>query len=212
MSTGGYQYIEGCVASQLTITMNAASKVTCELAFTGIQTEEVEYSGGAGAKAGQRPNLNALVPAYNTTSDFGKISVADKVFGTNGSSLVNYLRDMTLVISNNTQPVKALGKLGAIDISVGDFNISGQMTAYFTDVATITAVKTNADVTVDFALVHGNSGMLFDVPLLALGNARANVVKDQPIELPLSQDAAWDGTFDWVLSCTVFDYLPTLAQ
>lgn len=209
MSTGGWQYVEGCVASQFTITMNAASKVTCELMFMGITTEQVPF--GTGAKLGQRPNSTSS-QALNTTSDFSRLAVANKVFGTNGSALTNFLRDLTLVINNSATPTKALSRLGAIDITVGDFNVSGQMTAYFTDVATIDAVRTNSDVTLDFALVNRNSGMLFDVPLLALGNGRANVVKDQPIELPLSHDAGWDGTFDYVLSCTAFDYLPSLAD
>jgi hypothetical protein len=206
LSTGGIEYVTGCVPDMFTITMNAASKVTCELKYVGIQTDLV--SPGGAAKTGFRPNL-PVSQAYNTASDFGRLALHDRSVG---NSLANFMKDATLVINNGAQPVKALSRLGAIDVVVGDFQVSGAITAYFTDTATVQAVKNNDDVTIDFALVHGNSGLLFDVPLLAVGGGRLNVVKDQPIEIPVTHAGAWDPDLNWVLSCTCFDYTPNLAQ
>jgi hypothetical protein len=74
----------------------------------------------------------------------------------------------------------------------------------------VQAVRNNADITMDIIMVKNNAGLLFDVPLLSLGNGRLNVEQDQAITVPLETNAA-ESKFGHTLLFQSFPYLPSLA-
>jgi hypothetical protein len=123
---------------------------------------------------------------------------------------------MKLTVNNNVSPDKAIGVLGAFDASVGDFEVGGEVTAYFSDVAAIAAVRANSDVTLDIILARANTGVVVDLPLVALGDGRLSIEKDKAVTLPLSLEAATGAkvlsTMDHTLLMVFFDYLPTAAM
>ena len=84
------------------------------------------------------------------------------------------------------------------------------MTAYFADVAAVAAVRDNEDVTLDIILVKDNRALMFDLPLIALGDGRLSVEQDQAITLPLETNAA-ESNFGHTLLFGSFYYLPDLA-
>lgn len=142
-----------------------------------------------GARVGDRAQDN--VRTFNTSSDFSRIKMSMAVLGdANVDPLFAFITEMTLNINNNITPSKAVGVLGAFDVSAGIFTLSGTLTAYFADVAAVQAVRDSADVTLDFALVKNNRGLVVDIPLISLGNGRLNVELNAPVTLPLSLDAA----------------------
>ena len=53
--------------------------------------------------------------------------------------------------------------------------------------------------------------MVWDIPLIALGEGRLNVEQDQPITLPLSMEAA-EGGAGHTLLFNEFPYLPNAAD
>jgi hypothetical protein len=63
--------------------------------------------------------------------------------------------------------------------------------------------------------VKDNTAMIFDLPLIALGDGRLNVEIDQPITLPLNTEAASgedvDALLDHTLAITYFHYVPDAA-
>lgn len=202
------EYLVGAVASELTLNVPQAEKVTADVTFLGIDGEP--RTGLQGLKAGSRPVL-PLSDAFNTSSDFSRIKIAS-VSETNPTPkpLFAFATDLTLTISNNVSANKAIGKLGAIDITVGTFEVGGSITAYFADMEAVQAVRNNADITMDFIIVKANTGLLFDIPLLALGNGRLSVEQDQPITLPLDTSAA-ESKFGNTLLIQIFPYLPNSA-
>jgi hypothetical protein len=58
--------------------------------------------------------------------------------------------------------------------------------------------------------VKENKGILFDIPLLSLGDGRLAVEQDQAITLPLETMAA-ESSFGHTLLFASFSYLPDLA-
>jgi hypothetical protein len=71
-------------------------------------------------------------------------------------------------------------------------------------------VRDNSDITFDFCLVKQNKGLVFDIPLIALGDGRLNVEQDQSITLPLENVAA-QSDYGYTLLMMSFPYLPTVA-
>lgn len=198
------QYVIGAVANEFTLNVEQTEKVTGEMGF--VACDSVARSGAVGLKPGTRPPL-VSGQAYNTSSDVRRIS-----FGIVGDSkpLFVYATDMTLTIGNNASGAKAIGVLGNFDINVGTFDVGGSVTAYFQDVRAVNAVNDNADVTMDVIMVTNNSGIVYDVPLLALGNGMISVEQDQSVTVPLDTMAA-ESEFGHTLMYVNFPYLPSIA-
>lgn len=203
------ELLTGAVANQFTLNSPQAQKITVDLTFMACDNEQ--RSGADGLKDGTRPALEES-DAYNTTNDFSRIKLSS-VSGTDAAvtPMFMYGTDLTLSVNNNVSENKALGVLGAFDTSAGMFEVKGSLTAYFADVAGVQAVRNNADVTLDVCMAKDNAGLVFDVPLISLGNGRLSVEKDKPITLPLDVMGA-EGKFGHTLLFQVFNYLPNLAS
>lgn len=208
------QYLTGSVPNELTITAATASKLEMDMSFACLDDEQ--RTGATGVKAGTRPTL-VSADAINTSSDISKIKL--HVFDSadaNPTALVAYATDLTISINNNVTADKALGVLGGFDATAGNFEVSGDIEAYFASVEAVSAVRANSDVTLEVHYVKANAGITFDMPLIALGDARLNVEKDEPIKIPLTKDAATgasiDPNMDHTLLMVFWDYLPTLAD
>lgn len=203
------EHVIGAVPSELTLTINAADKVTFEMSFMGIDHQT--RTGTEGLAAGARPSL-PVVDAFNTSSDFSRIKLSSVVPGNAVPvPLFAFATEMTLTINNNVSANKAIGSLGAFDMTAGTFEVGGSATVYFADVLATRAVRDNADVTLDMILVKNNAGLLFDIPLLTLGDGRATVEQDQSIMLPLENMAA-ESAFGNTLTYISYPYLPNLAE
>lgn len=203
------EYLTGACANEFSLQIRQADKITADLSYVAVDNEQ--RTGLQGVKAGTRPDL-VDAPAFNTSSDFSRIKMHVITAGnTNPSPLFAFLTELTLTINNNIQPNKAIAVLGAFDVSAGTFTVSGNVNAYFADITAVQAVRNNADVTLDFAVVKNNAGLVFDLPLIGLGDGRLKVEQDQPITLPLQTDAA-EGAQGHTLLINEFPYLPSLAD
>lgn len=206
------EYLVGAVPSELTINIPQADKVNCDLSFVATNYETVT---AGNMKSGTRPVL-VESDAFNTSSDISRVKLS--IYSTGSAAptaLFAYVTEMTLTINNNVSPNKAVGVLGAFDVTAGTFEVGGSITAYFSDITAVAAVRDNSDVTLDVHFVKDNAGISIDIPLISLGEGRVSVEQDQPITLPLEMMAATgagiDSAMDYTMSMTFFDYLPNAA-
>jgi hypothetical protein len=206
LSTAGYEYVSGCVASQMTLNVSSADKVTADLSFVAADATQVVTGS---RKAGTFPAIDTSGLAFNTSSDFSRIRLAraDAL----ATPLFAFITELTLTINNNVQPTKAVGTLGAFDAVAGDFAAEGSLTAYFSDIAAVQAVRNNSEVTLDFAMVNANKGWIFDIPSITLSDGRLNVEKDAAIRLPLTMSGSRDDVLNTSLQVAYFPYLPNAA-
>lgn len=205
------EYVEGCVANQITVNAKAASLMNADLTYVGCDVEYVTGNIGDTLKTGNRFSSFGE-DAFNTSSDMVrmKMNILDPATS-NPTALFAYVTDATLVINNNATPNQALGVLGAFDVSVGNFTVSGDINAYFADVDAVAAVRRNADVGLNMIFAAQNAGVIFDTPLIGLGGTKVNVTKDQPIMLPLKSAAA-ENVNGYTALFMSFAYLPTVAM
>lgn len=207
------EVLKGAVPNEFTLNIPSAELVNVD--FTFIATDNEQRDAVTGPK---RSNVITFPSAkeYNSSSDIGRIRLST-VSSTNAApaALFAYVTEATISINNNVSPNKAVGVLGAFDVTAGTFNVSGELTAYFSNVSATQAVRNNADVTLDISFVKDNTGIVYDIPLLSLGDGRLNVEVDQPITLPLTTEAASgediNANLNHTLLITYFNYLPNAA-
>jgi hypothetical protein len=208
------EYVVGAVPGQLQFNIPTADKATFDLSFTATDVEQID--GPSALKAGTRPELDES-EAYNCSSDVKRIEMAVVTPGDEAPTpLFGFIQELSFTIDNNLSPNKAVGVLGAFDITAGRFAVSGSLTAYFDNVTAMQAIRANSDVTLDAHMVKANQGISFDFPLITLGDGRPNVESDQSITLPLSFEAATgakiDPDLDHTLMMMFWDYLPDAAE
>lgn len=202
------EYLVGAVPNEMTINIAQADKVTLDMSFVAVDNEQ--RTGTVGVKTATRPTLTPS-DAFNTSADFSRIKLGlVSATDSNPVDLFAYATELSLTLTNNVTPNKAIGVLGAFDTSAGTFEVGGSLTAYFADITAVQAVRNNSDVTIDFILAKQNRGLVFDVPLISLGNGRLSVQQDQSITLPLDNNAA-ESKFNHTLLFQSFAYLPDLA-
>jgi hypothetical protein len=207
------EYLKGSVANEFAMNVKTADKINCDLSFVSIDDEQVD---AGELKDGTRPNIREAA-AFNTSSDITRIKMSSvDTADSFPDPLFAFVEDLKLTVKNNVSPNKAVGVLGAFEVTAGTFSVGGTLTVYFADVAGTRAVRENADVTIDFHAVKENGGITFDIPLLSLGDARAKVEQDKAITLPLSMDAATGAKvhpdLDYTLLLQFWDFLPDLAD
>ena len=202
------EYLVGAVCNELTANFSSTEKVTVDLGFVGKDTDL--RNGSDGPKDGDRITPPFL-DAYNTSNDIFqmRLYVHDNTAVTPGS-VYAFVREAELTINNNVTGLKAVGTLGNFDLNVGNFDVGGEIEAYFTEVSAIAAVKNNEDTGFNAIGVKDNSGWVFDIPLLSLGNGRLQVELNEPIMIPLEKMGA-ENEFGYTLLQTWFPYLPTVA-
>lgn len=202
------EYLEGSVANEMTLNIPQADKVTLDMSF--IALDNAQRDGATGLKSGSRPTL-PVDDAFNTSSDFSRIKLASvSTTDSAPTPLFAYTTDMSVDLKNNASPTKAIGVLGGFEVNVGTFEVGGKLTAYFSSIASVQAVRNNASITLDAVMVKSNKGFLFDIPLLTLGDGRLTVEQDKPIMIPLENMAA-ESAFGYTLLLQTFAYLPTAA-
>lgn len=207
------EYVVGAFPNELEMVIEAADKINCNFSFVAITNEHNVST--TGLKVGTRQSVEES-DAYNTSTDFSRIKMAivDDVSEA-PTPLFGFITELTLNINNNVSLNKAVGYLGGFDATIGLFEVSAEVNAYFTKVESVKAIKDNADVTLDWFCCKENRGFAVDIPLIALGGGLSEVEIDEPIMVPLEADAATAAkiapTFNHTLMWTIFDYLPDFA-
>lgn len=203
------EYLTGAVANELTLNIPLTDKHTADFGYMALDNEQ--RTGADGVKSGTHTELAKQVP-YNASSGVFRLqmSILDETT-LNPTAMFGYASDATFTINNNATATKAIGSLGGIDINVGNFVVGGSVTAYFTQVEAVQAIRNNADVGFNAILAQANKGLVYDVPLLGVGGGRLNVEKDAPITLPVENMGA-ENDEGYTMSYTSFAYLPTVAM
>jgi len=208
------EYILGAFPNEMEMSIDSADKINTDYSFVAITNDQRVSTDGL--KSGNRI-ITPESDAYNTSTDFSRIKLS-LVSNTDEAPepLFAFITELTLTINNNVSLNKAVGYLGGFDATIGMFEVSAEINAYFTKIESIQAVRQNKDITLDFFVAKENRGFAVDLPLVALGGGMPEVEIDEPIMIPLESDAAtavkMDPNFDHTLLWVFFDYLPDLAS
>lgn len=208
------EYVIGAFPNEMEMSIDSADKINVDWSFVAITNEQRISTDGL--KSGTRVSV-VESDAYNTSTDFSRIKLA-LVSDTSPAPdpLFAFITEMSFKINNNVSLNKAVAYLGGFDATIGLFEVSAEITAYFTKIESAQAIRQNKDVTLDWFVAKENRGFAVDMPLIALGGGLSDVELDEPIMIPLQSDAATAAKIDANLNHTLlwvfFDYLPDAAS
>lgn len=202
------EYISGAVLGEFSLEAKQGEMLKADLSFIATDTE---YNVGDPKSKGKL--TSALGEAgINTTSDlrFVRLNLIDKTKSTS-TPLFAYVTEASIEVNNNLNENKALGVFGAIDVSAGNFDVKGKVSAYFTTVKAVEAVRKNSEVGLTQIYATQGKGFIFDIPLVSLGGGTLNVEKDNPITLELEASGA-ENQFGYTMMYINFPMLPKIAM
>jgi hypothetical protein len=203
------QIVTGCIGNELTLNMQKKDKLNVDLGFIGIDHQL--RTGTQGILAGTRVaafNESAI----NNSSDLflGRLTLVDATT-LSPAQYYGFSSESSLMIANNATLDEAEGEAGGFDVTLGDFDVTGKITAYFTTVAAISAMRANVSATYDKIYAAQNAGFVFDLPLVTLGGAIPKIEKNKAIELPIDTQGCV-GPNGYTLLFGFWPYLPTIAM
>lgn len=207
------EYTTGNVASEMTWNSPLANLVNIDMAYIA---QRADTRTGLLGPLSRRADNNILPAfnenAFNTSSNIYRLrmSMVDPTT-LNPTPLFARVTEWTVTVNNNVTSSKAQGVLGGFDTTVGNFDVDGKFTAYFSMVEAIHAVKCNYDVTFDAIYAKANAGVYMDIPLIGLGGGLLDIEQDAAIMIPLAAAAA-ESPFGHTALVGWFNYLPNLAM
>lgn len=206
------EHITGMVANELTWNSPLANLVNLDFGYIGQRHNT--RTGAQGPLTSRASNTRAAAlgeDAFNTSSNIFRLRLAAVDPTTlNPTPYFARVTEWSLTVKNNVTSAKAQGVLGGFDVTVGNFDVDGEFTAYFSSVEAIHAVKCNYDMTFDAIYAKANAGLFLDIPLIGLGGGRLDIEMDAAIMLPL-ETAAAESPFGHTAMVGWFPYLPDAA-
>lgn len=204
-----YQYFRGMVVDGLTITAEPQSIVTISFTFSGKDAffsdsgtpastpDELPAVDGAGRVDSAVTVTQGQVNVLNSSSNVGRIARGGTAIA--GS---NFVLEASVEIANNLRQLNAVGFLGAVDIGVGEFGVTGTLNTYFDDASLARDVVSNAETSFDLRFADNDSHVIIlDAPRIKFSEGAPEVPgKNQDVTLPLSYQAIRHPTFNYTLA------------
>ena len=103
---------------------------------------------------------------------------------------------MTLQLANNLRGQKAVGFLGNAGIGVGDFEVTGDLTAYFEDGTIYDRYVNDTDTSLSFIVTNDGQGYSFDIPRVKIESCTIQAGAR-------NQDATLQMTYRGILNATL---------
>ena len=203
-----FQYFRGMVVDTFTLTAEPQSIVTLQFGFSGKDAffsdsgtpattpDQLPAVDGAGRVDLATTVTFASVDVLNSSNNVGRIA-------RDGAAITgeNFVLEYTIEISNNLRQLNAVGFIGAVDIGVGSFDVSGSLQTYFDNADLARDVISNTETSVDVRFDDDAShAILIDSPRIKYSEGAPEVPgKDDDVTINLSYQAIRDSAKGYTL-------------
>ena len=200
-----YQYFRGMAVDGLSVSASPQSIVTMGYTFSGkdgffsdnsTPATAAQLPGGVTsgrATAAVTYTTQGEIPVMNSSSNVGRISR-----GGSAISGANFVLEASVEIANNIRQLNAVGFLGAVDVGIGEFSVSGTLNTYFDDASLARDVIANTDSSFSLQFDDGDDhNVVIDVPRIKFSDGMPDLSgKNADVTLSLSYQAIRETTFD----------------
>ena len=198
-----YQYALGNYCNTLALSLPLSDKATMTVGFIGTDTGNPVITQADGADEAAEPIRTS---PYNTTSDLGRLRVA----GADGTGISTDFKSITLNLTNNVSPEKVLASLGAAYVNAGNFEVSVEAQAVFTNPLVIDKIRANETVSMDFIMTNDNGAIVLDFPSMTLGGGGREFPVNESVLINMTGEAFQDATLNTSIGISILPYpIPT---
>lgn len=201
----------GCVPNEMSVNLSESSYAQLDLAYMAKDHQPIKLETAAFnttyAKVTEPPDEDA----FHTSSDVFRQRLAVSGVTLNPAAITSFVQEASLSITNNLSEDTAQGQFGAFDFSVGNFGLTGSITAYFIGFEAVDAIRCNCTVGMDMILAAKNTGIVIDMPAFTIGG-NVEVEANTSIKIALEQAAFRSSKFGYMLGWTAFAFLPASAM
>ncbi len=201
-----FQYFRGMVVDGLTITAEPQAIVTMTFTFSGKDAffsdagtpasvpDQLPAVDGSGRVTGAIEIAIQSVQVLNSSSNVGRIARGGVPI-----SGANFVLEASFEIANNTRQNNAVGFLGAVQIGVGEFSMTGSLNTYFDDASLARDVVNNTETSFDIRFEDDSSHVVvIDAPRIKFSEGAPEVPsKNADVTLPLAYQAIRQPSFNY---------------
>lgn len=196
----GYEYGLGNIINTFELSLPLNDKSTMSISTFGKDVLPITE---------ERKSLTFKNPihteAFSTPNDFLRIRMQN----IDETGLTTFFKDATLTINNNASGENVLGKLGPAFVNYGNFDVTLETSAVFTNKDLTAKIRNNCTVTCDFCLINNDGAFYFDIPAMTLGDGNRDFPVNEKVKIALSSNAYGDAALGYTISQTFFPYLPS---
>lgn len=196
----GYEYSLGNLINTLELSLPLNDKSTTSITTFGKDVEPITES-----RKGWTFKNPIFTEAFSTPNDFLRLRLQN----VDETGLTTFFKDATLTINNNASGENVLGKLGPAFVNYGNFDVSLETSAVFTNKDVTSKIRNNCTVTCDFCLYNNDGAFYFDIPAMTLGDGNREFPVNEKVKIALSSNAYGDTALGYTISQTFFPYLPS---
>ncbi|MEE8551508.1 MAG: phage tail tube protein [Gemmatimonadota bacterium] len=205
-----FQYFRGMVIDGAVITAAPQAIVTTSFTFSGRDSlysdatdPTTEFAvDGAGKVAGATNIPLPPLQVLNSSSNVGRIARGGvPITGK------NFVLEASFEIANNLRQLNAVGFLGAVDIGVGEFSVTGSLNTYFDDKSLAEDVVNNTETSFDVRFEDNDSHVVvIDAPRIKFSEGAPEIPgKNADVTIPLAYQAIREPTLNYTLKYTRFN-------
>ena len=198
-----YEYFVGQQVDKFSLPFKASSVLVGTMTLVGQgspSSSNVTTTRFAGATDLTAPTYAIL----NASSHIGELYE-------NNVPVTSYISEIGLDISNNLSGQFAVSNIGPIGVLNGEFNVSGNLVAYFSDLTLLNQVINDNDTSMMFRAgrTDGNrESIMFEVPSMRVTGTSPVDAKNQSRMFNGTFAAKIHPTLNYTLSASRFWYLP----
>lgn len=200
----GYEYSLGNYADALSISIPLSGKATMTLGFIGTDTTNPSITRAAEA---DEAKAGGAVESFGSASDIARLRVQD----VDEAGLTTDFKSATFTLTNNVQPEKVIGTLGAKYLNVGDIECDVESQVLFTNPDVIERIRCNKTVGLDWVIRNGDGGAAFDLPTGTLSGGNREMPENQSVLLNATYMAHEEDSYGFTLGISFFPALPETA-
>lgn len=207
-----FQYFRGCGVDGMEVNMPSQELAVITFTFSGKDSffsdgndpsTVISTDGGTGRATGAITYPPLPRTGINTSSNVARISRSGIVIAAK-----NFVTEVSFVVANNLRQLNAVGFLGAVQLGVGTFDVTGDLTTYFDDKSLAEDVVNNTETSLQIALDDGNGhGIVIDVPRSKYSEGSPEVPgENDDTTLPLSYQGIEDSVKGYTALWQTFNF------
>lgn len=206
------EVVTGCFGSELAFNASEKSFVNMDFTYIAMNTrydrlDDTQYN----LKYSSLITASENTPINTATDVYRQRLVIDKVGSMNTAAIHGLVQEFNVTLNNSLTEATGMGKLGNDGTTAGDVMASGNITAFFVDLAALEAVRCNCTASADLICARKNEGFVVDLPALTLTSNGLTISNDNSVQIELDK-TAHKSKYGHVVSYTSFAFLPDEAM